>query len=93
MGKIQDNIWKNPIEDNWKKMIVALKKDSARYYKVIYSHKDLKKSDDLTESFVEIYNGKLNRIAKLPLFEKKGRQLVGSMEFLKWLKQKPSKNK
>jgi len=86
--KIQNDIWKNPIEDNWKQMIIALKKNSAKYYKVIYSHKSLRKFDDLTESFVEIYNGKLDKIAKLPLFKKGKKQILGSLEFLKWLKQK-----
>jgi len=85
---IQRDLWKNPIEDNWKKMIVTLKKNSAKYYKVIYSHKGLKKFDDLTESFVEIYNGRSVRIAKLPLFRNDKKRIVGALEFLKWFKQK-----
>lgn len=92
MEKIQVDIWKNPVEDNWNSVVVALKKNSAKYYKVVYSHRGLKKSDDLTESYVEIYDKRLSKIAKLPLFKKEGKQLVGSMESLKWLEQKPSKN-
>ncbi len=93
MNELQDMIWENPVEENWKKVVVALKRNSARYYSVDYPHGGIKESKDLTKFFVEVYDDKVDRIVKLPLFRKEGRQLIGSLEFLKWLKQKPLKKR
>ena len=79
-----DALWKSPSKVNWEKFSKLLK-GRAVYYRVIFEHGKIKKNEDITKSFVEIWDSKRNVVCKVPLFLKDGRNIVGATIYLKGL--------
>lgn len=93
LKKLEDEIWKNPNLELWEKVSSSLKKGPAKYYKVVYTKGGVSSSSDLEKSSVEIYDSSMKKVARLPIFIKKGKELVGSLEYLNGLLQAPRRAK
>lgn len=89
LKELEVEIWKDTNLEQWRNVSLALKKESAKYYKVVYPEGRISSSSDLKRSSVEIYDPRMKIMARLPVFVEKGKELVGSLEFLSGLVQAP----
>lgn len=80
---ISKSLWVSPNEKNWEAFYKALKKSDLKYYKVVYADEGkLNKAQDLTKSFVELYDSKYAIVTKVPLFVKTGNKVSGATKYL-----------
>ncbi len=73
-----------PNKENWEKFSKAVKSSDLKFYRVVFK-KNVKKENDLTGAYAELYskNGKL--MFKIPIFIKKGKEVKGATIYLKEL--------
>ena len=86
INDIADALWKDESEKNWKEFAKALPKSGLKYYRVVFLKEEkLKKAQDLTKSYAELYDAKEKLVAKIPIFEKKGKKIEGATYYMKGL--------
>lgn len=83
--EIGSELWKDPSEKNWEKLSKALKKDGVGYYKPVFGKGKLKNTQDLKNSYVELYGKDGTFITKIPIFKNDGKNLRGATIYLKGL--------
>ncbi|MGC8567939.1 MAG: hypothetical protein ACP5RP_01025 [Candidatus Micrarchaeia archaeon] len=86
IDKEAEKLWKDSSMENWEEFKKLLKKSKAAYYKVVYTTKNLKKVEDLTKSFAEIYDSNEKLMTKVPIIIKNGKNVEGALIYLKGLK-------
>ena len=82
MKKISEALWKNPNNANWKKLSSSLPKSGIKYYKVFYEKGKLSKTEDLRDSYIELYDSKEKVVIKVPVYEKKAKGIRGATIYL-----------
>ena len=83
IDKAADTLWKEQSEENWEALAGALKGSSVKYYKVVFANEGkLSKMQDLTKSFVDLYDAKYKQVTKVPLFKKDGKRVRGATIYL-----------
>ena len=85
ISEIASLLWKEQSGRNWKMFAKALKGSGLKYYKVVYQKGKLKRAQDLTKSYTELYDVKQRLVTKIPIFEKKGGKIVGATYYMKGL--------
>ncbi len=83
--KIVEELNKNPVRENWEKFQSLLPKSKAKYYKTFYVDGKLRGVQDLTKSYVEIYDSSQKPIARIPIFVKDKKKIEGATYYLKGL--------
>ncbi|MGI0141965.1 MAG: hypothetical protein ACREBF_04960 [Candidatus Micrarchaeales archaeon] len=80
---VSEKLWKEQSEKNWADFAKALKKSSAKRYRVVYEPGHLKTLQDLKKSYAELYDNKHKLIAKVPIFKMIGTKMRGTTIYLK----------
>jgi len=88
-SEIAKRLTEDPSEENWKKFAAALKKSSAKFYRVVYMHGSLKNAEDLRQSYAELYDSKKKLIARVPIFKNMKNGVEGATIYLKGLENLP----
>ena len=79
-------MFKEPSEKNWQAFAEALPKSGLKYYRVVFQKdQKLKKAEDLTESYAELYDAKEKLVLKIPIFKKEGKKIEGATYYMKGL--------
>lgn len=82
---ISAELWKDPSSNNWDKLSKNLKKSGIVYYKPIFGKGKLKNTQDLKNSYVELFDTKGDMITKVPIFKRERKELRGATIYLKGL--------
>jgi hypothetical protein len=82
---IASELWRDPSKKNWEKLSSALNKNGITYYKIFFEKGKLKKTEDLRNSYMELYNKKEKLVAKIPIFKKEGKGIEGATIYLRGL--------
>ena len=77
---------RSPDEKNWERFEKAIKKSDVAYYRPFFGKGRLKNTQDLKNSYVELYDGKNRIVARVPIFLKKGKNFRGATMYLKGLR-------
>jgi hypothetical protein len=86
ISEIADTLWKEPSEANWKRFAKALPKSGIVYYRAVYQNGGkLNRAQDLTKSYVELYDSKEKLVAKVPIFKRDGGKITGATYYMKGL--------
>ena len=85
ISEIAGALWKTQGKEQWERFAKGLKGSGLKYYRVVYANKRLTKAQDLTKSYVELYDAKQKLVTKAPLFEKRGAKVSGATYYLKGL--------
>ncbi len=81
--ELSEALWKLPSQKNWAAFSKGLKSSGLRYYKIVFANEGkLNRMQDLTKSFVELYDSKYALITKVPLFRKTGNKVDGATIYL-----------
>jgi hypothetical protein len=83
--EIVEELNRNPVKENWEKFQKLLPKSKAKYYKTVYIDGKLRGVQDLTKSYVELYDSAQRPIAKIPIFIKEKKKIEGATYYLKGL--------
>ncbi len=84
--EIADTLWKKPSKENWAIFVKALPKSGLKYYKVVFSNAGkLKKAQELTKSYAQLYDAHEKLITKIPIFEKDGNRITGATYYMRGL--------
>ncbi|MCW6160295.1 MAG: hypothetical protein LVQ95_04385 [Candidatus Micrarchaeales archaeon] len=83
---IAEALWRDESDRNWKEFVKALPESGIKYYRVVFlKGEKLKKAQDLTKSYAELYDAKEKLVTKIPIFEKKGKKIEGATYYMKGL--------
>lgn len=84
--KIAERLFEEESEDNWKAFAKALPKSGLKYYKVVFQKgAKLKRAEDLTTSYAELYDARERLVTKIPIFMKKDGEIEGATYYMKGL--------
>ena len=83
--KISESLWKNPSASNWESLAKSLPKSGVKYYRVVYQKGKLANTEDLRDSYVELFDAKERLVSKVPVFRKEGKGVRGATIYLKGL--------
>ncbi len=75
-----------PTEDNWTEFERAYRACGARYYKIYYVTGKLNSSQDLTSSYVELFDAEKKLIATAPVFKRSENRVEGALSHLAGLR-------
>lgn len=76
-------LWKAPDGKSWARLKKALRKSDILYYRVVFADEGrLGRAQDLTKSFAELYDAKERLVARVPVFERRGREIRGATAYL-----------
>lgn len=78
-------LWKDPSEKSWAGLNKALGKSNVAYYKPVFGKGRLKNTQDLKNSYVELYDKRGKFVTKIPIFKKDGKNLRGATIYLRGL--------
>ena len=82
---IGNELWKDPSDKNWQRLSDLLRRGSIAYYKTVFGKGKLMNTQDLKNSYVELYDKKGALVTKVPIFKKNGKNLRGATIYLKGL--------
>ncbi|MEM0201108.1 MAG: hypothetical protein QXD23_01770 [Candidatus Micrarchaeaceae archaeon] len=80
--ELSENLWKSPTKENWEEMKKTLNKSTAKYYKVKFEKGKISKDQDLTKSYIEIFDSKEKILGTIPIFIKDGKKISGATIYL-----------
>ena len=86
LGSVAETLCQTPTTKNWEAFGKALKASKAKYYRVFFSGKELKGTQDLTSSYAELYDARETPLARVPIYLKEGKRVEGATIFLKGLR-------
>ena len=78
-------LWKSNTEKEWERFSGMLKNSKARYYKVVFKKGKVATTEDLRDSYANLYTAQYKQISKVPIFKTKGKEIEGAMMYLKGL--------
>ena len=82
---ILEQLNKEQSEKNWDKFAKELPKSKAKQYRVVYQKGNIAKSDDLLDSYAELFDSKDKMLGKVPIFLREGKKVRGATIYLKRL--------
>lgn len=82
---ISSELLKDPSGKNWDRLSRSLRKNGIAYYKTVFEKGKLKNTQDLKNSYVELYDKKGVFAARIPIFKREGKNLRGATIYLKGL--------
>ncbi len=83
--EIAEKLKKDPNEENWKVLSSALKKGNVFHYRIFFGKGKLNNTQDLKKSYIELYDKKEAKLARIPIFVSKGKKIEGATIYLKGL--------
>lgn len=81
---IIDGLSNNPNKENWEKFFKAIKTSDIKFYRIVFK-KNVKKENDLTDAYAELYSKSNKLMFKIPIFMKEGKSVKGATIYLKEL--------
>ncbi len=83
--KAMERLREKPTEENWEAFARVLPKSSIRHYKIRFGKGKVANKQDLRRSEAELFNGRGERVGKVPIFYSGKGKMGGATIYLKGL--------